>query len=117
MQAPTNPHAVVRIPKRQRLAETLDCESMARDPLGRTVVCACEKVTALEIHEAFGGPLPARSIAGVAKRTRASWGRCQGSACLSGVSFITSLHLGGEAWEIPVAEPAATLGVARAGRD
>ena len=53
--------------------------------------------------------VPARSIAGVAKRTRASWGRCQGSACLSGVSFITSMHLSGEAWQIPISEPAATL--------
>ncbi len=107
--------ALLRIPKRRRLAEDLDCEAMASDPLGRTVVCACEKVTAREIHDAFDGPLPARSIAGVAKRTRASWGRCQGSACLSGVSFITSMHLSGEAWQIPISEPAATLGVATVG--
>jgi len=105
------PGALERIPRRRRLADAFDCEALAADPLGRTVVCACEKVTALEIHEAMRGPLPARSIAGIAKRTRATWGRCQGSACLSGVSFIASLYHDGEAWTLPVSEPGATLGV------
>jgi glycerol-3-phosphate dehydrogenase len=103
--------ALDRIPRRLRLAEALDCEALAGDPLGRTVVCACEKVTALEIHEALRGPVPARSIAGIAKRTRATWGRCQGSACLSGVSFIASLYHDGDAWSLPVSEHGATLGV------
>lgn len=103
--------ALASIPRRLRLADALDCDALAADPLGRTVVCACEKVTALEIHEALRGPVPARSIAGVAKRTRATWGRCQGSACLSGVSFITSLYRDGDAWSLPVSEPDATLGV------
>lgn len=103
--------ALDRIPRRLRLADALDCEALAARPLGRTVVCACEKVTALEIHEACRGPVPARSIAGIAKRTRATWGRCQGSACLSGVSFIASLYGAGEAWSLPVSEPGATLGV------
>jgi glycerol-3-phosphate dehydrogenase len=95
-------------------SEALDCERAAASPLGRTVVCACEKVTAAEIHRALSSPLPARSISGIAKRTHATWGRCQGAACLSGVSFIASLYLGGEAWELPYGEPGSTLGVARA---
>jgi hypothetical protein len=37
-----------------------------------------------------------------------------GGTCLSGVSFIASLYLGGQAWELPFGEPASTLGVARA---
>ena len=84
--------------------------------LGRTVICACEKVTALEIHDALRCAIPAKSIAGVAKRTRATWGRCQGAACLSGVSFITSLYLEAAAWQIPWGEPSATIGVAEARR-
>jgi glycerol-3-phosphate dehydrogenase len=94
--------------------DTLDCEAAAASPLGRTVVCACEKVTAAEIHRSLTSPLPARSISGIAKRTHATWGRCQGSACLSGVSFIASLYLGGKPWELPFGEPGSTLGVGRA---
>ena len=87
-----------------------DYARVAKDPLGRTVVCACEKVTAADIHQALRQPLPATSIGGVARRTHATWGRCQGSACLSGVSFITSLYTPGEAWETPMHEPGSTLG-------
>jgi glycerol-3-phosphate dehydrogenase len=104
--------ACTRIPRLPRLSENLDCDLLARDELGRTVVCACEKVTALEIHNAFRTAIPARSLSGVAKRTRATWGRCQGSACLSGVSFIASLYLPGEAWRLSHGEFGATLGVA-----
>jgi glycerol-3-phosphate dehydrogenase len=78
------------------------------------VVCPCEKVTAAEIHRAMSSALPARSISGVAKRTHATWGRCQGAACLAGVSFIASRYLGGQVWEVPYGEPGSTLGVARA---
>ena len=110
------PGAVDRIPRRPRLADGGDCAELAREPLGRTVICACEKVTALEIHDAFRSAVPARSIAGVAKRTRATWGRCQGAACLSGVSFITSLYVATPAWQLPWGDPAATLGVGEARR-
>ena len=116
LDARPKPTALEQLPRRLRLADDLDCEAMAADPLGRTVVCACEKVTAREIHDACRSALPARSLAGVAKRTRATWGRCQGSACLSGVSFVASLYLGGDAWQLPVGEPDATLGVAEAAR-
>jgi glycerol-3-phosphate dehydrogenase len=93
---------------------TLAGGQAAATTLDRTVVCACEKVTAADIHRAMSSPLPARSISGVAKRTHATWGRCQGAGCLSGVSFIVSLYLGGQAWEVPYGEPGTTLGVARA---
>jgi glycerol-3-phosphate dehydrogenase len=106
-------HALSRLP---RLADGFDCAELASNPLGRTVVCACEKVTALEIHNAMQGKVPAASISAIAKRTRATWGRCQGSACLSGVSFIASQYLPGDAWSIPHGDPAGTLGVAKADR-
>ncbi|GAA4908812.1 NAD(P)/FAD-dependent oxidoreductase [Tessaracoccus lubricantis] len=88
-----------------------DWARQASDPLGRTVICACEKVTALDIHQALRDPLPAKTIGGVARRTHASWGRCQGSACLSGVAFITSLYREGDAWETPMHEPGSSIGV------
>lgn len=95
----------------QPLWQDLDCDRAAADPLGRTVICACEKVTAADIHQALSPPLPATSIAGVARRTHATWGRCQGSACLSGVSFITSLYADHEPWQIPYHEEGSDLGV------
>jgi glycerol-3-phosphate dehydrogenase len=85
-------------------------------PSGRTVVCACEKVTAADIHCAMSSALPARSISGVAKRTHATWGRCQGAECLPGVTSIVCQHLGVQPWEVPYGEPGTTLGVARARR-
>ena len=114
LQTQRNPSAAERIPRLPRLADGDGGAELARDPLGRTVICACEKVTALEIHNALRAAVPARSIAGVAKRTRATWGRCQGAACLSGVAFITSLYVDGPAWRIPWGEPAASLGVGEA---
>jgi glycerol-3-phosphate dehydrogenase len=107
--------AIHRIPRRPRpLLEDLSCESSAEAAFGRIVICACEKVTAREIHDAMTSVVPARSVAGIAKRTRATWGRCQGSACLSGVLFIASLYHDGEPWSIPMGEPGATLGVGMA---
>jgi glycerol-3-phosphate dehydrogenase len=108
------PDAITRLPRRQRLREQEHPATIADDPLGRTVICACEKVTALEIHDALRSPLPARSLAGIAKRTRATWGRCQGSACLSGVSFIASMYRDGPAWSLEHGEPGTTLGVGEA---
>jgi glycerol-3-phosphate dehydrogenase len=88
--------------------------SLDTAPFGRTVVCACERVTAEQIHRAMSSPLPARSISGIAKRTHATWGSCQGAACLPGVSFIAARYLGGQPWEVPYGEPDTTLGVAGA---
>jgi glycerol-3-phosphate dehydrogenase len=56
--------------------------------------------------------VPPRSLDALRKRTRATGGRCQGSVCLAGVSFLLSVHMGMQPWEIPVGEADATLGVA-----
>jgi glycerol-3-phosphate dehydrogenase len=64
------------------------------DPLYTQVVCACEQVTAAEIVAALKARVPARSIEGIRKRTRATGGRCQGSVCMVGVAFLCSLHTG-----------------------
>jgi glycerol-3-phosphate dehydrogenase len=93
-----------------------DRAGTAQTPSGRTVVCACEKVTAADIHRALSSALPARSISGVAKRTHATWGRCQGTECLPGVTSLICQHLGVQPWEVPYGEPGSTLGVARAAR-
>ncbi len=114
LRAPVDAKALERLDRPRSLLETLDCKCAARAPLGQTIVCACEKVTAEEIHAALQAPLPARSIAGIARRTRATYGRCQGAACGAGVALIASLYHKGEAWEVPVGEPEGTLGVGEA---
>ncbi len=65
-----------------------------RDPLFGQVVCLCEHVSAAEINRALEGPVPAISVDGVRKRTGAAYGRCQGSLCMAGISFMTAMHTG-----------------------
>jgi len=52
-----------------------------RDPAYAHIVCFCERVTEGEIRDALRGPLPARDLGGVRRRTRATNGRCQAFAC------------------------------------
>ena len=66
----------------------------ALDPQYGQVVCACEQVSAAEIAAALAGPLGARSVEGVRKRTGATYGRCQGAICLAGVSFLCAMATG-----------------------
>jgi glycerol-3-phosphate dehydrogenase len=82
-----------------------------RDPRYGQVICACEQVTAAEIAAAHEMAVPATSLEGVRKRTRATGGRCQGALCLAGVSFLHSIAAGRRPEEIAVSEPGATLGV------
>ena len=58
----------------------------ARDPAYGDVVCPCEQVTAAEVAAALCMRLPARSVAGLRKRTHAAAGRCQGATCLAGLA-------------------------------
>lgn len=57
------------------------------------VVCQCERVTAREIEAALSGPLPARSWAGLKRRTRAGMGRCQGFYCAERLAEMTQGRL------------------------
>lgn len=56
------------------------------------VVCHCEMVTRREILAALNGPLPARSLAGLKRRTRVTMGRCQGFFCSAELSRLTEGH-------------------------
>ncbi|MCG8594000.1 MAG: NAD(P)/FAD-dependent oxidoreductase [Kiloniellales bacterium] len=53
------------------------------------IICHCEKVTRREIEAALTGPIPARSFAGLKRRTRVCMGRCQGFYCLAAVAALT----------------------------
>ncbi|MEW1689266.1 NAD(P)/FAD-dependent oxidoreductase [Streptomyces sp. NPDC091265] len=65
-----------------------DAALIARDPAYGTVVCHCERVTAGEIRDALHCVLPARSAEGLARRTRAGNGRCQGFYCGAGLRAL-----------------------------
>jgi glycerol-3-phosphate dehydrogenase len=87
--------AVVVLPATPRLRTVVDpAPLLNRDRLYGQVVCACEHVSAAEINRALETPVPATSVDGVRKRTGATYGRCQGSLCTAGISFMTALHTG-----------------------
>ncbi|SEA28997.1 glycerol-3-phosphate dehydrogenase [Desulfuromusa kysingii] len=53
------------------------------------IVCHCEMVTDREINAAMKGSMPAGSIAGLKRRTRATMGRCQGFYCSARLAELT----------------------------
>lgn len=108
------PHPHTRLPRVPRLAELSSEQALAAARSGAShsmVVCACEHVTAAEIQAACGGAVPARSLDGVRKRTRATGGRCQGAYCEVGVGFILSVQQRLDPWEVPAGEPGSSWGV------
>lgn len=83
------PGAVDRLPPVKRLRDQLDpTQDTERIDGDELVVCLCEHVTAAEIDAALTCAVPARSVEGVRKRTRATGGRCQGSVCMAGVVLM-----------------------------
>jgi glycerol-3-phosphate dehydrogenase len=52
------------------------------------IVCHCERVTRGEILAAARAPVPARSLDGLRRRTRALLGRCQGFYCSAAVTRL-----------------------------
>ncbi|HTM86215.1 MAG TPA: FAD-dependent oxidoreductase [Mycobacterium sp.] len=107
------PDAKTAIPALPRLAESstddaalsFACRPSAAPDEHPMVVCACEHVTAAEIAAECRGPVPATSLDGIRKRTRAMAGRCQGAYCSVGVSFILSAATGEQPGEIRQGEP------------
>ena len=74
-------------PKMPMLAET-----ETRDwqkPGNGGILCHCERVTRREVEDALTGPLPARSLAGLKRRTRVTMGRCQGFYCSAELAEAT----------------------------
>ncbi len=59
---------------------------------GGEIICHCELVTRGEITAALDGPLPARDMGGLKRRTRATMGRCQGFYCSANIAAIAKGH-------------------------
>jgi glycerol-3-phosphate dehydrogenase len=53
------------------------------------IVCHCEMVTQREIEAVFNGKIPAGSLSGLKRRTRATMGRCQGFYCSARLAELT----------------------------
>lgn len=64
------------------------------------VVCHCEMATRREVLAALNGPLAARSLAGLKRRTRVTMGRCQGFYCSAELARLTEGR-----FDRPIAEP------------
>jgi glycerol-3-phosphate dehydrogenase len=106
------PDAVDTLPRIRRLLLDDAPESLVRDdPRYAQVVCVCEQVTAAEIGTALSCAVPAASVEGVRKRTRATAGRCQGSVCMAGVILMCSVHTNTPPAQVRMGRTLGTVGV------
>jgi len=64
------------------------------------IICRCETVSLKEIKNAINGPVPARTVNAVKRRTRAGAGRCQGGFCGPRVTQIIADELGIDITEV-----------------
>lgn len=60
------------------------------------MACHCEWVTEAELMTAISGPLPARTLGGLKRRTRVMMGRCQGFGCMGAVCRVAPHLLGAD---------------------
>jgi glycerol-3-phosphate dehydrogenase len=65
-----------------------DPAAVAADPEYGRIVCFCERVSRGEVRDALASTVPPRDLAGVARRTRATNGRCQGFYCAAEVATM-----------------------------
>lgn len=83
-------------PRRQRSKRFSELDDKEREELVRAnplyghIVCRCEHASEGEIVDALHRGVPARSVDGVKRRTRAGMGRCQGGFCMPRVLEIIS---------------------------
>ncbi len=78
-------------PRVRNIAETGPRDWQA--PGNGGIVCHCELVTRREVLDALDGPLAARSLAGLKRRTRVTMGRCQGFYCSAELARMTEGRL------------------------
>jgi len=86
-----------------QLRRFLDDAAIAENPDYGEIMCHCERVTRGEIVDACDGEIPATSIGGLRRRTRAMNGRCQGFYC--GADVVSLLG------ELIPADPATLTGL------
>lgn len=65
-----------------------DHGAIAADPAYGRLLCFCERVSAGEIRDALGSPVPPWDADGLRRRTRALTGRCQGFFCAAKIQTL-----------------------------
>jgi glycerol-3-phosphate dehydrogenase len=65
-----------------------DPEMIAVNPAYAEIVCHCERVSRGELIDAMNTPIPATTVDGLRRRTRASQGRCQGFNCHAALNSL-----------------------------
>lgn len=96
-----------RIPRAAELSEEEWEKLIREDPRWGRIVCFCNTVTEAEIVEAIRRG--ARSLDGVKFRTRAGFGRCQGSFCTAKILAILARELGVGPEEITLRGPGSEM--------
>jgi glycerol-3-phosphate dehydrogenase len=81
-------------------------EMIAANPDYGQIVCHCERVTLGEIRAAFISPIPAQTIDGLRRRTRALQGRCQGFNCHGAVLALLAQATRQDPWVLAGLEAA-----------
>lgn len=80
-------------------------EMIAANPDYGQIVCHCERVTLGEILDAAHAMIPARTLDGLRRRTRALQGRCQGFHCHAAVLALLAKETGQRASRLMMLGP------------
>lgn len=80
--------------------ETFYGDINASDPQ-KHIICRCEQVTEAEIVDGLHRGIPIKSLAAVARRTRAGMGRCQGMFCGPRVREVIARELNISPEDVP----------------
>lgn len=99
------------IPRVEDLGEDEWAELIRRDPRWGKIVCFCQNVTEVQVVEAIRRG--ARTLDGVKFRTRAGFGRCQGSFCTPRILELLAEELGLAPEEITLRGPGSPLVMGR----
>ena len=81
----------------RELSEEQRVAVVRANPAFGRVICRCETVTEGEIVEAIHRLIPAKSLDGVKRRTRAGMGRCQAGFCSPKTMEILARE-----WKVPM---------------
>lgn len=95
--------------------DDFDGDVNASDPQ-KHMICRCEKVTEAEIIDCLERGIPVKSLAAVARRTRAGMGRCQGMFCGPRVRDVVARHLNISPEEVPGRDEVSSTLVSRVNR-
>jgi thioredoxin reductase len=79
-----------------------DTAMIAGNPGYAAMVCHCELVSRAELVDALRAPIPATSLDGLRRRTRASLGRCQGFNCHAALARMLTVEVGSNGTPVPV---------------